>query len=230
MLLPLISWPVFSVTSYRMLSGLSKQGICPNTIFDVGANVGQFAVAGAKIFPKATVYSFEPQPESIDRLKANTKNTENIVVFPLALGDQKGEVSFFVNTHSHSSSILRLGEAHSQSFPEAQESSEIRVQVDTLDSVLSDVHIAAPSLLKIDVQGYEIHVLQGAKTILRQIDYVILETSFKSLYRDEPVFDEMIETMQGYGFSFVRPIGWLSDPQTQEVLQMDALFVKRSMF
>src|SRR6266498_80384 len=49
-----LSWPVFSFTSFHMLTSLSKQGFSINTVIDVGANVGQFAVAAAKIFDQAT--------------------------------------------------------------------------------------------------------------------------------------------------------------------------------
>jgi len=64
----LLTWPKFSLTSYRMLSALKQQGIHPQTIIDVGANVGQFTIASAKLFPKRQIHSFEPLPEAVTLL------------------------------------------------------------------------------------------------------------------------------------------------------------------
>ena len=59
MLNALITWPKFSVTSYKMVHDMKKQGICPKTVIDVGANVGQFAVAASRIFKSKYIYSFD---------------------------------------------------------------------------------------------------------------------------------------------------------------------------
>jgi len=64
----LLTWPKFSLTSYRMVSALKQQGIHPQTIIDVGANVGQFTIASAKLFPKRQIHSFEPLPEAVTLL------------------------------------------------------------------------------------------------------------------------------------------------------------------
>ncbi|OAD23265.1 Methyltransferase FkbM domain protein [Candidatus Thiomargarita nelsonii] len=86
----LLTWPKFSLTSYRMLSALKQQSIRPQTIIDVGANVGQFTIASAKFFPKLQIHSFEPLPEAVTLLKKHVRKLKNITVYPLALGDQEG--------------------------------------------------------------------------------------------------------------------------------------------
>lgn len=222
----LLAWPKFSFTSYFMVSNLSKQGISPKTVVDVGANVGQFAVAAAKIFPDAKVYSFEPQPDCVKQIIRNVRSIDNIEVFPVGLGDLEGELDFYVNSHNHSSSLLPLAESHKKAFPGAEEVSQIRVKIKTLDKVIETSKLVSPCLLKLDVQGYELHVLRGAGEILKSIDYVLFETSFKALYEGETLFLEVIEIMKGFGFDFLRPVDWLADPQSGEVLQMDALFSK----
>ena len=225
-MLALVTWPKFSMTSYFMMSNLAKQGITPNTVLDVGANVGQFSVAASKFFPKAKIHSFEPQPECVGRLSRNVKKLDNIKVYPLALGEYEGEIKFYVNSHNHSSSILPLAESHRVAFPEAQESEEITVDLSMLDKVLSGVDIVSPCLLKLDVQGYEVHALRGGMDTLRKVDFVILESSFKPMYKGESLFMDVVKVMQEFGFQFLRPVGWLTDPNTDEVLQMDALFVR----
>ena len=220
----LILWPKFSLTSYVMLSNLAEQGVLPRTIIDVGANVGQFAVASAKLFPEVRVHSFEPQPECVTKLREHIAKLNNIIIYPFALGEREDEVTFHINSHNHSSSILPLAAAHRVSFPDAREVSEISVKVTTLDKVFDQVELESPVLLKLDIQGYEAMALRGASQTLRRVDYVVLEASFKPMYEGEPTFVEMIKLMEQFGFSLLRPIGWLADPKTGEILQMDLIF------
>jgi FkbM family methyltransferase len=221
----LVRWPKFSVSSYFMVARLLRQGIEPHTVLDVGANTGQFAVASSKLFPGARVHSFEPVPECVDELRENVSGLD-VAVYPLGLGQQEGQVSFHVNSHSHSSSALPLANSHRESFPEAREERTIEVEVSTLDRVFEGVELERPVLIKLDVQGYEARVLRGGEETLKRADYVVLETSFKPMYEGEKTFMDLARMMEGYGFRFERPVGWLSSPKTGEILQMDALFVR----
>lgn len=219
-----IAWPKFSLTSFRMISDLVRQGVSPRTVIDVGANAGQFAVASAKLFSDVTVHSFEPNPECVSLLNKHTDPLGNVKVYPVALGDEEGEVTFHVNSHSHSSSILPLTKNHLEAFPAARELNSIRVRISTLDKIFSNIELAAPVLLKLDVQGYEAQVLRGAAETLKRVDYVVLEASFKPMYEGEMLFMDVVRQMEACGFSFLRPVGWLNDPNTGEIIQMDALF------
>ena len=224
----LLTWPRFSITSYNMLAGLRSQGIIPATVIDVGANVGQFAIAASKLFPNAKVHAFEPQPDCFDELQRNCRSLDNVRVYDLALGERAGSVVFHVNTHRHSSSLLSLSAAHKSAFPDALESQDIEVTMTTLDDLMEARALAGPVLLKVDVQGYEPQVLAGATQTLARVDYVILEASFKPLYEGELPFLAVVEQMRTQGFDFLRPVGWLTDPTTTEVLQADALFRRRT--
>lgn len=224
----LLSWPTFSITSYRMVSSLMRQGLIPKTVIDVGANVGQFAVACAKSLADVTVHSFEPLPECVVKLKQNVARFRSVHVYPIALGGQRGEAMFHVNSHSHSSSILELGERHRKAFPHAREIETIKVPLSTLDREMALVSLERPVLLKLDVQGYEPQVLEGASETLKRLDYVLLEASFRPMYQGERTFMEIARMMEQRGFKFLRPIAWLNDPQSGEVLQTDALFVRHS--
>ncbi len=192
----LITWPKFSITSYTLVSGLVKQGILPRTVLDVGANVGQFAVAAAKLFPDARVHSFEPLPNCAERLRENVSKLGNVAVYPFALGASEGEVTFHVNSHSHSSSVLPLARAHRDAFPDARETQVIKAKVSTLDRVFADVEFRSPVLLKLDVQGYEAQTLRGGVETLKRIDYVVLEASFKPMYEGELLFMDLVRMME----------------------------------
>jgi len=222
----LLTWGKFSITSYQMISSLIKQGVNPKTVIDIGANVGQFAVASANLFKDVQIYAFEPVPETNHQLNKNIASLNNIKSYAIALGNEEGEVVFNINSHSHSSSILPLAAAHSEAFPDAKEVQKITVKVTTLDRVLADVEFRSPTLLKIDAQGYEGNILKGATETLKRVDIVILEGSFKQMYEGEMLFSDILDLMTSQGFKFSRPIGWLIDPRTDEVLQMDSLFVR----
>jgi FkbM family methyltransferase len=223
------TWPKFSATSFKMISALARQGIAPGTVIDVGANVGQFAIASAMIWPDVKVHSFEPVPETVSILKENVRKLPNIKVYPMALGERQGECSFHVNSYSHSSSILSLAQPHRAAFPEAQETRTMLVELTTLDKVFADLELTPPVLLKLDVQGYEVETLNGGQRTLQRCEYVILEASFKPMYEGEVAFTGVLATMERLNYEFLRPVGWLSDPSTGEVLQVDALFRRRNM-
>jgi FkbM family methyltransferase len=223
-----VAWPVFSVTSFAMLKGLARQGIVPRTVLDVGANIGQFSIVAANLFPKATVYAFEPHPAAIKTLTKNCARYKNARPFPVALGEQAGERALNINSYSHASSFLSLGEAHQESFPHAYRVGSVTVPVTTLDEALHDQYLRGPVLLKVDVQGYEPQVLRGGTNTLNNVDYVILEASFKPMYQGELLFGDIVRLMESYGFMFLRPVGSLSHPKTGEILQVDALFSRRT--
>lgn len=221
------SWPKFSITSYSLVSSLKRQGITSRTILDIGANVGQFTVAVAKLFPGVHVHSFEPVPEYFAKLRRNVSKLGNVWIYQMALGDTEGAAVCHINSHSQSSSILSLSKAHLAAFPHAREIDQVPITISTMDAVFEEKQLESPVLLKLDVQGYETHVLRGGEETLKRIQYVIAETSFKSLYQGEPIFLDLVRLMESRGFQFLHPVGWLSDPRNGEILQMDALFSRQ---
>lgn len=228
MIKALAIWPKFSVTSYSMVSRLLRQDVTPRTVIDVGANVGQFAVVSAKLFPDVRVHSFEPVPACAAELRKNVAELKNILVYSFALGEAAGEAKLHVNSYSHASSFLPATRKHREAFPEVRESGEVSVEVSTLDREFSGVELQGPVLLKLDVQGYEAQVIRGGTETLKRVDYVVLEASFKQMYEGEDLFADILRLMEDHGFRFERPVGWLTAPGNGEVLQMDALFARDS--
>lgn len=207
-----------------MIDSLRRQRIVPRTVIDVGANVGQFAVAGAKLWAPERLYAFEPIPEVCDRLKRNTTTLPQVQAAPIALGECVGRRAIHVNSYSHSSSILRLSQSHREAFPYARELGTQEIEMATLDSVFAGVEFAAPALLKLDVQGYEANVIKGAAATLPKLRWVIAETSLRPFYEGEALFLDIVALMAESGFRFLRPVGSLCDPRTGEVVQIDAFF------
>src|SRR5438132_1013505 len=97
-----------SVASTRILHSVASYQEEINTIFDVGANQGQFATTAIYYYPDATIYSFEPLPDTFNKLKRNTRKNKNIFHYNFALGNSEGSMEFYSNKYSHASSALHV--------------------------------------------------------------------------------------------------------------------------
>lgn len=214
-----------SIASFNILVGISEFVPDLDCIIDVGANIGQFAIAANKFYPNAIIHSFEPVPSSFVALEKNITNIPNINIYNVALGDISGDISFYQNAHSHASSVLEVSNFQKSSVPKTRKFHAIKVQCYRLDKFLFKNPIQGTSLLKLDVQGFEKNVLIGAQNFLNQIDYIVLETSFISMYKNEPLFDEMHSFLKTLGFVLIAPIGIV--PSTNFIFpQLDMLYKK----
>jgi FkbM family methyltransferase len=220
----MVKWPVFSISAYQNVSNLFNQGICPRAIIDVGANIGQFTIAGLNIFEGVSIHAFEPIEACVNTLRINTSGYKDVYIHAIALGAKRDKTTFYINQYSQASSVLRPSQKHRLEFPNVAEEKAVPVELSTLDDFFSNSNLPGPVLLKLDVQGSEKLVLEGGKRTLKKVDFVLMETSFTPMYIGEPLFIEMIEAMKAIDFEFVRPIGFLKSPQGGEILQADILF------
>jgi FkbM family methyltransferase len=217
-------WPRFSLTAYHLVASISGSGIRPATVIDVGANTGQFTIAAAYLFRNPKIYAFEPIPDCVEKLRILASGSSNIEVQATAVGVRNDHVDFYVNAYDQASSLLKLDAVSKRHFGNFMERETIRVPVTTLDRFFKNKAMKKPVLLKIDVQGAEKDVVEGARKTLKMVDYVLLETSFSPMYIGQPSFVEMIETMKASGFTFIRPVDFLKSPKNGEILQADLLF------
>lgn len=224
-----LKWKIFSMASFKIISRAKLAGVHPSTIVDVGANIGQFSVTAANIFPNATLVSIEPDPIIAEELRSNLPEAyrENVKVF--AVGDTCGEVIFNVNADSQNSSILPLGIDRKAAFPENVVLREIPIPLVTLDSLFSNEKLKKPILLKIDVQGFEDRVIKGAVHFLADVDWVILEISFSKLYEGESEFNSLNNMLKNLGFVFLRPLNFHLSPINSEIIEIDALFTRSKL-
>lgn len=214
-----------SIASQKIL--LSIKNYVPefNTIIDVGANSGQFAIASSKFYNNAFIYSFEALPSLYNVIKENTKEIEKIKIFNFALGSEKGEIEFFQNDYSLASSALEIHKNQTELFPSTASVKKIKVKCERLDDVQGEMNLASPVLLKLDVQGFEKKVLEGAQATLKKVDYLLFETSFLPMYNNEPLFNEMNAYVNELGFELVAPVG-IFQASDMKILQMDVLYKK----
>jgi FkbM family methyltransferase len=219
-----ISWRKFSLAAYQIISRLKQADVFPLAIIDVGANVGQFSVAANNLMPQATIYPIEPDPKTAELLRKNVSPRVAANIIVSAVGERVGTVSFQVNSDSQVSSVLPLGEDRKKSFPVSTVQESIIVPISTLDVLFEGKSLAQPALLKIDVQGYEDKVIEGARGMLKSLRWVLMEVSFAKLYDGEKDFTFIMTLMGDNGFKFVRPMNFHFSTVTGEIIEMDALF------
>jgi FkbM family methyltransferase len=220
----LISWPKFSLAAYKIITRAKLAGVKPKTVIDVGANIGQFAVASSRLFHGAKVYPVEPDPRVAEILRKNVGLTVAANVCVTAIGDSVGIVTFNVNHDPQVSSLLPLGTDRIESFPDSKVIEKISVPITTLDSLFGGIVLEEPIFLKIDVQGFEDRVITGAAVFLTRVQWVLMEVSFAKLYEGERDFEAVVELLGKNGFRFVRPLNFHTSPKTGEIIEMDALF------
>jgi FkbM family methyltransferase len=220
--------------SYEHYRDLKRRWILDlgiKTILDIGANKGQFALLARAVFPAAAIYSFEPLPDCFAELKNALAGDENFFPFENAIGSREETLEFFRSFHTPSSSFLKMEELHKEAFPESREGQSaepLRVAVKTLDGALGARRLEKNILVKIDVQGYELEAIEGAKKILADAKIVILEMSFLKIYENQPLFHDVYEKMYNLGFRFRGSLAQMLHPVTDEIVQTDAIFVKES--
>jgi FkbM family methyltransferase len=137
------------------------------TVFDVGANFGQTACRFAEAFPGASIFSFEPVPSSFVRLVAATRENRRIRPFNLALGEVPGTARIMFADSAGRNSFVRVPSVLGG----------MDVQIDTVDHVAAQYSVERIDLLKLDVEGYELQALRGARQLISQqrIRYVFAE-------------------------------------------------------
>ena len=199
------------------------------TVIDVGANIGQFAVDASELYPDAVIYSFEPLPGPYSQLLINTKSFSKFNPYNIALSDHKGTTKMYSNDFSQSSSILEMAESHKKAFPHSTNATPVKVKVQTLDAIFNGVELDTDILLKIDVQGLEKQVLDGGKETIKKVKVIIIETSYISLYKDQPLFDDVHDQLAKVGFRFHGNLGQLLHPTDGSILQGDSVFINHKM-
>ena len=146
--------------------------------FDVGANVGLYTWEVRKVCPTRKILAFEPDPENIKLLEKTLRgaNLQNVEICKCALSNQLAEVSFFQdNLTSATGCVAGKDKPWIEQYLNGS-ANEIRVKTETLDSIVRKDR--TPILIKIDVEGHEIEVLQGARNTLSEAKPLMIIESF----------------------------------------------------
>ncbi len=210
---------------YRYASGLSmwwslenlkRCGFRPSSVIDAGALFGDWTQRARVIWPGAKYLMIEPQPNKQERLRGMCN--DSVSLEQVLLGSiEREEVPFHMDDLGGSSVLEQLQDKCplTTSLP-----------MRTLDSVIAGREMAAPMLLKADVQGYELEVLRGAKETLPKVEVILLELSLLPYNMGAPLFAEVIAFLAERQF-LAYDLCWVHRRQSDETaFQVDVLFAR----
>jgi FkbM family methyltransferase len=199
-----------------------------SVVVDVGAGSGQFVGRLRAAGYDGRIVSFEPVAQAFARVQGRAADDPALSCLQIALGDHDGEAVINRSGNIWSSSLLPMTDRHQTAAPDSAYVGDEPVRLarlDSLDVVRPDDRV----YLKIDVQGTEGAVLEGAAGVIDRVVAVELELSLVELYEGQQLLPSLHEQMRSNGFALV----WLGeavfrDPASDEILAVDGIFVRRS--
>ncbi|TAF74501.1 MAG: FkbM family methyltransferase [Bacteroidetes bacterium] len=193
---------IAEIDSLELLQICKAESIDVKCIYDIGANIGTWAMLAKAVFPSASFECFEPLNLHFSDFEKNTKLLQYIHLHKVALGNTNAFLNLNITSQSDSSSILQLTKLQTDVFG-INKIKESRVEVVILDDYILKHNIAYPDLMKLDVQGFELETLKGAKKCMAYCKFIILEVSFVEFYVGQPLFEEVINFMFENNFKVV---------------------------
>jgi FkbM family methyltransferase len=194
-------------------------------LLDVGANRGQFSLMGRALHPNVPVCAFEPLPAEAAIYRRLLGNQDRITLCEVALGEHVGLAELNLSARPDSSSLLPIGELQTRFFPNTGGVGKVKVEVKPLDLFPELWSSARRALLKLDVQGFELNVLRGAREALAHCAYVYAECSMVPLYTGQALYPEIEVFLAEHGFV---PVCRHNEQWSEsELIQADYLFRKR---
>jgi FkbM family methyltransferase len=198
-----------------------------DTILDVGANTGQYGTIIRAIGFKGRIISFEPVSKSYQELLVNIKKDDHWTTLNYALGNREGSAVINIAGNSVSSSILDMLPSHLKHRPSSKYIDQELIEIHKLDTVIEDIKKDNETyLLKIDAQGYEYNILEGASAALTHIKGVQVEMPLEPLYNDERNMCELITYLQNKGFRLISIEPGSVDLENGQMFQVDGIFIK----
>lgn len=170
-------------------------------LWDIGTNIGLYSILAANSSKNVKkVVSYEPEPRCIERIKENStlNSLEKVQVFPFALADTEGFFNLTINDEygAGNHSLVHSSVSEGQSV--------LKVKVETGDNIIAKYGEEIPTVVKIDVEGAEIKVIEGMPKTLSHPEClaVMCEVHFTILnasgYANGP--NQLIQLFKNYGF------------------------------
>ena len=205
------------------LDQAKRAGVLPATVIDVGAAFGSFSRSCHEVFPQARCLLIEPLVEYVPSL---TKVVDQIpgASYEIAVAAAE-ERTASLNVHQDlvGSSLYRESEVGTGVNGVPRE-----VRAVTLDRLVVERQVSPPFLLKVDVQGAELDVLDGGQETLNGSELVILEVSLFQFFENGPLLHDVVAYMHSKGFVAYDVIGLQYRPLDRALSQIDIVFVKEN--
>ena len=184
----------------HLVSTLNKYQI--DSIIDVGANEGQFALSMRNLGFRGRIYSFEPVDAAFEKLISVSSLDDDWNAFNFALGAEPGDALINVSNFSSFSSILDVNEYALDRWEDSEVTHQQEISIRTLDNCASEGLVDCDSrlLLKMDTQGYDLEVFKGALSVLPNVSCVLSELSLIPIYENMPSYSDSLTEYESHGF------------------------------
>jgi FkbM family methyltransferase len=198
-----VAYRIFKGYTDRVEHRLLEKFLFPGAmVVDAGANIGIYSEFLSRcVGPNGVVHSFEPCPDNFIRLRSATRKLPNVNLTPAAVGERSGETMLYISD--------KLNVDHRSYATEENARRGFQIRMVALDDYFKPGERV--DLLKLDIQGYELHALQGAKRILNENAEIKLLLEFwpYGLKQAGANWTELIELLQGFAMNitFVRMDG-----------------------
>lgn len=211
----------------QIIAAMRKVDI--DILFDIGANTGQFSKEIRNKGYNGKIVSFEPLTKAREKLIQESSKDSNWVIHDrTAIGDRNGFTDINISKNSYSSSILPMLNLHLNAAVDSKYIDTEKTPIITLDSV-ADTYLDKSSncFIKIDTQGYETQVINGAFKTLKRAKGILCELSLFPLYEGQDLWRDLILRLEKEGFILWSLERGFTDNCDGRSLQMDGLFLKK---
>lgn len=195
----LMQWYVywdFKEKQRDRLYSLVKPG---DVVFDVGTNIGETLLHFGKfVGSEGYVYGFEPDGENFKNVQKNIalNDGQNLHVFNLGVSDKKETVKLYRVDPNNLGMNRILNEKEAARFDDFT-----TIEVDTLDNVIAANGIGRVDVIKIDIEGYEMHALRGAADLLAKFHpKLFIEVGYTRLINNGTSPTEMVAFLESFGY------------------------------
>lgn len=211
----------------HFVPALAAHGV--EAVLDIGANTGQFGTALRQAGFRGRIVSLEPLGSAFAALERRSASDPAWTAQRAGVGAAGGVLTMNVAGNSVSSSVLPMLDTHATAAPRSRYVATEDVTATTVDELVERHGLLPEStLLKIDVQGYELPVLHGAATTLPRFAAVRTEMSLVPLYEGQALLPELLTELAGRGFELWTLERGFVEPSTGRLLQADGVFFQRS--
>ena len=206
--------------------------IKPAVILDVGANEGRVAEAALRTYPQCQVICFEPVAGTFQALqKRLTRYGDRVAYFNEALSDVNSQAEINLTNFNGANSLQPQPALHKTLNPHVREVGKETITLSRLDDIATKLPAQKIDVMKIDVEGHELKVLQGGRNFIQQnVDTIIIEISMMrdASWSQQAVFD-IFALMKELGFALLNVFDLHHAKQSEMLLvQMDCVFRKQS--
>ena len=196
-------------------------------VLDVGANEGQYGRELRLARYNGRIVSFEPIAAPYSKLISAARSDPLWETVQVALGEADTDAAIHVSANSTSSSLLTVLPASVEAAAFTSTVREEPIIVRRLDSVFGEfVRTGEVPFLKLDVQGYELHALNGTTGVIDRVAGIQAEMSLVPLYEGAPLWTDIVAWASERGFSLMTLEPGFAHPITGRLLQFDGVFFR----